>query len=116
MKYCVHCGKEIPPEMNFCGYCGKGQSPTVKPDLIRKLASTAFTGGRGPTSWGWVPTIAVAVIGGYIAITVLTALFNFIADVLGQQQLISEGHINPLFYVIFIGIPVLWREIRGKKK
>ena len=102
--------------MNFCGYCGKGQSPTVNPDLIRKLASTAFIGGRGPTSWGWVPTIAVAVIGGYIVIIVLTALFNFIADVLGQQQFISDGHINPLFYVIFIGIPVLWREMRGKKK
>lgn len=115
-KYCIHCGKEIPSEMNFCGYCGKEQSPTLKPNPIDRIAATAFVGSKGPTSWGWLPKVVVAIVGGYIAITILVILFNFIADVLGQQQFISEGYINPLFYVIFIGIPVLWREIRGKKK
>ena len=39
MRYCPHCGKEIPGEAQFCPHCGQSATPETKP-----LASTSYQG------------------------------------------------------------------------
>jgi hypothetical protein len=111
-KFCVNCGKEIPSDMKFCGYCGRERLLTSKSDSSGGVAaSVSPSGKRSSTSWGLIPTIVVVAIGGYLAIVALTSIFNAIAPEFSDQ--ISHGQLPKWPYApIVLGITVLWRAVK----
>jgi hypothetical protein len=109
IKYCIGCGKQIPVEMIFCGYCGMEQSPTPKPDPIDRKAATTLAGSKISTSLDWLPTVIAACIGVYLAARILACLVN------GPFHGVSWW-----YYLVTMGALAAWRiakeNIKKKRK
>ena len=110
MKYCMSCGKQMPSEMNFCGHCGKGQLPTSNSDSAGRAAANSPTSSESSGISGGVPlAIAIVLLGGYLIIISLSAIWSYF----GEQ--ISQGKFPMWLYVpIVLGIGALWRAFKKR--
>lgn len=113
MRFCIHCGKEIPEESNFCTHCGLPQS-SVPPQPVYQQPSTAQSvrlfGSTLGTFLSLVMFIiaAVTLIGLYIGIPTMVEVWDYSVPIFiildGVVDLFTLDNSLLIFYIFFIAV------------
>ena len=115
LNYCAGCGKQIPRFADFCPHCGCQQLLTSKSDSSGRVGASVSTNDKSSlSSWGWIPTIVVVVIGGLLTVRVLAGLFDAAASSFSDSARSGNG-VPAWYFVVVAGGFALWRAIKKMK-
>lgn len=113
MRFCIHCGKEIPEESNFCTHCGLPQS-ILPPRPVYQQPSTAQSvrlfGSTLGTFLSLVMFIVavVTLIGLYIGIPTMAEVWDNPVSIFiilnGIVNLFTLDNSLLIFYIFFIAV------------
>ena len=111
MRFCIHCGKEIPEESNFCTHCGLPQS-AVPPRPVYQQPSTAQSVRLFGSTLGTFLSLAmfivaaVTLIGLYAGIPAMVEVWdkpvNIFIILNGIVSLFKLDNSTLIFYIFFI--------------
>lgn len=113
MRFCIHCGNEIPDESNFCTKCGLPQS-SIPPQVIPQRPSTAQSVRLFGSTLGTFLSLAmfivaaVTLIGLYVGIPTMVEVWdnpvNIFIILNGVVSLFSLDNSMLIFYMLFIAV------------
>ncbi len=113
MRFCIHCGNEIPDESNFCTKCGLPQS-SIPPQVIPQRPSTAQSVRLFGSTLGTFLSLAmfivaaVTLIGLYVGIPTMVEVWgnpvNIFIILNGIVSLFSLDNSMLIFYILFIAV------------
>lgn len=111
MRFCIHCGNEIPDDSNFCTKCGLPQS-SIPPQVIPQRPSTAQSVRLFGSTLGTFLSLAmfivaaVTLIGLYVGIPTMVEAWdnpvNIFIILNGIVNLFSLDNSTLIFYILFI--------------
>ena len=103
MKYCIHCGAELPAEASFCSACGKPQKQTNEFQYAPQ--SPQVTKPKNPDTLGKVG-LAFNIVS-IVLIAISALCYVFVCVDLANA---IDGYLTGSFYLwtAFLLVPIIW--------